>query len=231
MNWPDSFEQLVQDQLDMAELVVPVWRPPRPSCTVAACFICFPRGQSGYGNQGDPAWAGAAIIAANGHIDKASTTGETGARYEAGLLALREGPLLESAFRALPQLPEVLLVNASGRDHPRRAGLALHLGAVLGVPTIGVTHRPLIGCGEWPQLDRGASSPLRVQDDVVGYWVCTRPGTRPLVIHAAWRTDPDTAREIVLSASSPEARTPEPLRLAREVARTARYAAETRQPA
>jgi len=53
------------------------------------------------------------------------------------MLALREGLLLEQAMRALPIAPEVLVVNATGRDHPRRAGLALHLGAVLGLPTVG----------------------------------------------------------------------------------------------
>jgi len=53
------------------------------------------------------------------------------------MLALREGLLLEQAMGALPIAPEVLVVNATGRDHPRRAGLALHLGAVLGLPTVG----------------------------------------------------------------------------------------------
>jgi len=56
--------------------------------------------------------------------------GLASAGYTSGLLALREGPLLEEAVR-LPALPEVLLVNATGRDHPRRAGLAPHLGARL----------------------------------------------------------------------------------------------------
>ena len=50
-------------------------------------------------------------------------------------------------MRALPVAPEVLLVNATGRDHPRRAGLAFHLGAVLGLPTVGVTTRPLVAQG------------------------------------------------------------------------------------
>jgi hypothetical protein len=53
-----------------------------------------------------------------------------------------EGPLLEAAVRALPAQPDVLLVDATGRDHPRRGGLALHLGAALDLPTVGVTHRP-----------------------------------------------------------------------------------------
>lgn len=146
--------------------------------------------------------------------------GRAGAPYEQGLLALREGALLETAVRALPERPDVLLVDATGSDHPRRAGLALHLGAVLGMPTVGVTHRPLIAEGEWPADERGARSPLLLGGELVGYWVRTKAGTRPLAAHAAWRTDSETAAEVVLSAS--QARTPEPLRRARRRAREAR---------
>jgi deoxyribonuclease V len=71
-------------------------------------------------------------------------TGPAGGPYLPALLTLREGPLLEQAVRALPITPEVLVVNATGRDHPRRAGLALHLGAVLGLPSVGGGH-PAIG--------------------------------------------------------------------------------------
>ena len=76
----------------------------------------------------------------------------------------------------LAALPDVLLVDASGRDHPRRCGLALHLGAVLGVPTVGVTHRPLRAEGEWPDDERGATSALVLDGERVGYWVRTKRG-------------------------------------------------------
>jgi deoxyribonuclease V len=148
-------------------------------------------------------------------------TGSAVAAYEAGLLALREGPLLEAAVRALPQPPGVLLVDATGRDHPRRAGLALHLGAILDVPTVGVTHRTLLATGDWPADARGAASPLHLDGEVVGHWVRTRVGRRPLAVHAAWRTGPETAVEVVLTCTH-DLRTPEPLRRARTAARVAR---------
>ena len=146
------------------------------------------------------------------------------------MLALREGPLLESVVRKLPCPPDVLLINATGRDHPRRAGLAFHLGALLELPTVGVTHRPLLADGEWPELVRGAHSQLLLAGERVGYWLCTRCSTRPLAVHAAWRTDPDIALAVVLAASSGTARTVEPIRLARRVAREARAAAGRQTP-
>jgi deoxyribonuclease V len=151
--------------------------------------------------------------------------GCAGAPYESGLLALREGALLEAAVRALRELPDVLLVDATGRDHPRRAGLALQLGAVLACPTVGVTHRPLLAEGSWPADEGGARAPLLLGGELVGYWLRTKAGTRPLAVHAAWRTDPDTAVDVILSASL--ARTPEPLRRARTRAREARAQAMT----
>src|SRR5205823_6008565 len=100
---------------------------------------------------------------------RAVVTGQAGAPYEPGLLALREGPLLEAAVRNLPVEPELVLVNATGRDHPRRAGLAIHLGAALGLPTVGVTDRPLHATGSPPEDRRGATSPLALEGELVGY--------------------------------------------------------------
>jgi deoxyribonuclease V len=186
-----------------------------PDARIGGVFVCFARGKSGTGDIGDPASAASSL-----GEEIAVVQGEAGAPYEPGLLALREGRLLEAAVRALSEAPAVLLVDATGRDHPRRAGLALHLGAVLDVPTVGVTHRPLVAEGEWPPDERGARSPLMLDGELVGHWLRTRPGTRPLAVHAAWRTGPDVAAEVVLATS--RARTPEPLRRARRRAREAR---------
>ena len=218
--WPGSEEELLERQLELAAARPESWRPGMPPHAAGGCFVCFGRGKVGAGAAGDPGWAGAALLRGDDTLTVV-TTGKAGAPYAAGLLALREGPLLEQAVRALPELPDVLLVDATGRDHARRAGLALHLGAVLGVPTVGVTHRPLTAEGEWPPDRRGAKTPLLVDGELVGYWVRTRPGTRPLACHAAWRTDPDTAVEIVLAFTG-QRRSPEPLRQARTAARRAR---------
>jgi deoxyribonuclease V len=221
--WPGCPDELTALQVELERMRPPPWRP-SGDLRVGGVFVCFPRGPTGPGRAGDAAWAAAATVGERGVEGPVVVPGTAPAPYEAGLLALREGPILESAVRALRRLPDVLLVDATGRDHARRAGLALHLGAVLGLPTVGVTHRPLAASGEWPPDERAARSPLELGGEVVGCWLRTRRGARPLAVHAAWRTDADTAAEVVLRSLG-RARTPEPLRIARRAARTARAAA------
>jgi len=160
-------------------------------------------------------------------IGTAVVCGEAGAPYQPGLLALREGRLLEAAVRALPGEPEVVIANATGRDHPYGAGLALHLGAVLDLPSIGVTDRPLVAGGAEPAPGYGATSPLLLEGAEVARLLRTRAGARPVVVHPGWRTDLDTAVSVVL-ATIRRARTPEPLRRARREARRARAVEERR---
>lgn len=213
MTWPTTQEALVAWQDELARAA-----PPASTELGAAggCFVCFPRGETGPGARGDRAWAAAAA-----GLQTAVVEGEAGAPYVPGLLALREGPLLEAAVRALPRPPAVLLVDATGRDHPRRAGLATSLGSVLDLPTLGVTHRPLVATGDWPADERGATAPLLIGDETVACWLRVRRSARPLAVHPAWRTDLDTAVAVVLDATR-RVRTPEPLRAARTAARRAR---------
>jgi deoxyribonuclease V len=218
--WPATAQELIRLQHALGEMTPERWQPPTTVLRIGACFICFEPVQ-GAGAAGDRGFAGAAITHRRRLLAGVSVSGPAGGPYVPTLLALREGPLLEQAVRALPITPEVLVVNATGRDHPRRAGLALQLGAVLGLPTVGVTTRPLVAEGAWPVDQRGATTPLLVGGEVVGCWVRTRAGARPVVVHAAWQTDAQTAVEVVLAATR-RARTPEPLRRARTLARTRR---------
>jgi deoxyribonuclease V len=128
--------------------------------SVGACYVCFTRGEAGCGRAGERGWAAAVLRRGNrGLVESAVAVGAAGAPYEPGLLALRERPLLEAALGTLSERPEVLLVNATGRDHPRAAGLALHLGAMLDLPSIGLTDRTLRAEGREPGAERGATSP------------------------------------------------------------------------
>jgi deoxyribonuclease V len=217
---------LEAEQRAIAALVPGPWRPGPGPLVVAGAFVAFARGEQGPGHPGDHAHVGAAATRDTTEIARAVLEGRAGASYAPGLLAAREGALLEAALRALLATmvePDVLLIDATGRDHPRRAGLALHLGAVFDLPSVGVTHRPLQASGPEPDDVQGAWTGLELDGEVVGRWVRTRRGTRPLAVHAGWRTDPETASDVVLRTVD-RFRTPEPLRLARCAAREARAA-------
>jgi deoxyribonuclease V len=217
--WPDTADELIAAQAALAQLNPEPWVPP-PNPSVAGCFVCFPSDEPGPGGAGDMAWAAAAAPP-----DHATARGITGGEYRPGLLALRAGPILEEAVRNLPTRPDVLIIDATGRDHPRRAGLAVQLGAQLDLPTIGVTHRTLRASGDWPEAERGAHSPLTLDGELVGAWLRIQPRARPIAVHAGWRTDPDAAVQIVMSVAS-KVRTPEPLRQARRLARLERARAQ-----
>jgi deoxyribonuclease V len=220
--WPQTPDELVEVQHRLAVEAPPLWHPPTGELLVGGCFVTFGPEHEGAGQRGDPAWSAAVSMCGSQVVAHHVIAGGAGWRYEPGLLALRIGALIESAVRGLPERPVVLLVDATGRDHPRRAGLALHLGAVLDLPTVGVTHRPMLAHGFWPIDERGATSPLALEDgELVGFWLRTTQGVRPIAVHAGWRVDASTAVDLVRRAGS-QHRTPEPLRQARRLARTAR---------
>ena len=219
--WPTDARDLVAVQRRLAAATPPAWSPGEHEPMLGGCWVCFPRGVSGPGRAGDPLWSAAAVTRGGEVVAESVVTGEAAAPYEPGLLALRIGAALEEAVRALPMAPEVVLVDAGARDHPRRAGLAIHLGVALDTPTVGVTHRPLLARGEWPGPRRGDTSAVRIGDEIVGCWMRTQAGTRPLAVHPGWRTGLSTAVALV-EASTRRQRTPEPLRRARELARRAR---------
>jgi deoxyribonuclease V len=220
-SWPTTPDALLEAQRALADASPDAWQPAGDSPAVGACVVVFARGQSGAGAPGDAAWSAAAVLRHRELLAESTVAGAASGPYIPGLLALREGPCLEAAVCGLAVTPDVLLVDATGRDHPRRAGLAVHLGAVTGLPTVGVTHRALLARGEWPDEARGACSPLVLEGERVGAWLRTRRGARPLAIHPGWRTTLEVAIDVVLTATGGH-RTPEPLRRARRLARVAR---------
>jgi deoxyribonuclease V len=223
--WPTSAEDLQRLQRELAErwLHQPVWHPPADrALRVGGVFVASARGGEGLGDAGDPAWVAAVVVERGAVLHSVVVRDRFDAPYAAGLLALREGRLLAEALAQLGGAPDVVIVNASGRDHPRRAGLALQLGAAHGIPTIGVTDRPLLADGSWPTSARGATAELRLDDEIVAYRLRTAAGVRPVVVHAGWRVDAETACDVVLRMSE-GSRTPAPLREARHLARSARF--------
>ena len=219
--WPSDADALIAYQQQLAAAVPEPYTVDPGTANIGGIWVCFPRGLVGPGTDHDQAWSAAVIMFGGRVVEQRVITGTAGAPYVPGLMALRLGPLMEEALRAVSGLPDLLLLDATAHDHPRGAGLALHLGAELDIPTIGVTHRPLVASGAWPGDHRGATSPLRIGGSVVGCWLRTQPGVRPLAVHPGWRIDLATAVEVVTMLTR-RRRTPQPLRRARQLARRTR---------
>src|SRR5829696_8722619 len=177
--WPTDADSLIAYQRQLTSAAPEPDSFDLSTATIGGCWVCFPRGLVGPGTDHDQAWGGVVIMLRGGVTEQRVISGTAAAPYVPGLMALRLGPLMEEAVRATSSVPDLLLLDATARDHPRRAGLALHLGAELDIPSIGVTHRPLVASGDWPADDQGAVSPLRIGEERVGCWLRTQPGVRP----------------------------------------------------
>ena len=133
--------------------------------------------------------------------------------YIPGLLSFREIPPLLSAWRKLKTAPDVIIVDGQGVAHPRRFGIASHLGLVLGVPTIGCAKSRLCGEHEEPGPKRGDWTPLTHQGERVGAALRTRDGCNVVYVSTGHRVALESAISVVL-ACAPRYRLPEPQRLA-----------------
>ena len=138
--------------------------------------------------------------------------------YIPGLLAFREVPALLSALEALQSEPDVLLCDAQGIAHPRRIGMATHVGIITDMPSIGCAKSLLYGKYEEPGNAKGQFSPLVTNSgEEIGAVVRTRDGVQPVFVSIGHRIDLDKAIEIIMSCSL-KYRIPEPLRLAHKLA-------------
>jgi deoxyribonuclease V len=133
--------------------------------------------------------------------------------YVPGLLSFREIPVILDVLKLLPAIPDVLMCDGQGYAHPRRFGLASHLGVVTGIPSCGCAKSRLIGTYEEPAPMRGSSAELRDGDELIGKVVRTRDRVKPLFVSIGHRITLDEAVELVLACGA-GLRLPEPTRLA-----------------
>jgi len=131
-------------------------------------------------------------------IDCAIARRPTHFPYVPGLLSFREIPAVLDALARLEQMPDVLLCDGQGIAHPRRLGIAAHLGVLTGLPSAGVAKSLLIGThGAVPEAP-GQWTPLRDGDDIIGATLRTRAGCKPVYVSRGHRLDLDTAIELTL---------------------------------
>jgi deoxyribonuclease V len=143
--------------------------------------------------------------------------------YIPGLLSFREGPLALAALERVQTRPDVLMFDGQGYAHPRRLGLASHLGVYLDMPSIGVAKSRLVGTYTEPGPNIGDRNPLVHRGEMVGVALRTKPRTNPLFVSAGHKLDLETAVAVVLR-SLRGYRLPEPTRLADKLTKSGKAA-------
>ena len=133
--------------------------------------------------------------------------------YIPGLLSFRELPGVLAALRQLTAVPDVVLCDAQGLAHPRRLGLACHLGLWLNIPTVGCAKSRLCGTFDEPPVSKGSARPLMHGGEKVGIVLRTRDRVKPLFVSPGHLCDHAAARRLTLAATT-RYRLPEPTRLA-----------------
>jgi deoxyribonuclease V len=137
--------------------------------------------------------------------------------YIPGLLTFREGPAVLDAWAKLQTQPDVLMFDGQGIAHPRRIGIAAHLGVVLDRPSIGCAKSRLTGTYVEPGPNQGDRSPLMYHGEQLGVVLRSKPRTNPLFISVGHKIDLDLAVEVVLRCLRGY-RLPEPTRAADRLA-------------
>jgi deoxyribonuclease V len=184
-------------------------RQPLASCALVAGADCS------YNRFSPQAFAAVVVLRTSDWsvVESATAHGRCSFPYVPGLLSFREIPVLLQAFAQLKHTPDAVMCDGQGYAHPRRMGLASHLGLWLGVPTIGCAKSRLCGTHREPGFKRGRLAQLRHEKEVIGHVLRTRDGVKPLYISAGHRIDLPSAVRLVL-AGCRGYRIPEPTRLA-----------------
>lgn len=159
-------------------------------------------------------------------IERRSAVVTTTFPYVPGLLSFREAPVLLAAFGKLSQAPDLVLCDGQGIAHPRRLGLACHVGLWLELPCVGCAKSRLTGKYVEPGPGPGARTPLVDHGETIGAVVRTRQAARPLFISPGHKIDRESAVRWVLALGRGR-RLPEPTRLAHEYVNQVRTGAAT----
>jgi deoxyribonuclease V len=212
--WPRTEQEArsVQDALRSRLIAGP---GPAGPATVAGLDVA-------YHEDGDRLAAAIVVLDAADHTvrDSAVVRGRAAFPYVPGLFAFREIPALLRALDKLAVRPDVLICDGHGLAHPRRFGLACHLGVLTGLPSLGVGKTPLVGRWEPPGDRRGDRSDLVDGGETVGAVLRTRAGVKPVFVSVGHRMDLGTACDLTLGLT-PRFRLPETTRAADRACRDA----------
>lgn len=151
-------------------------------------------------------------------LETARASSPTAFPYVPGLLSFREGPVILAAYQKLHQTPDILIFDGQGQAHPRRLGIAAHIGLWIERPTVGCAKSWLIGAYEAVGQEKGDFAVLIAPEgDIIGVTLRTRSMVKPVYVSAGHLCDHESARKLVL-ACAPRYRLPEPIRAAHKAA-------------
>ncbi len=154
-------------------------------------------------------------------IESAMATEPVEFPYIPGLLAFREVPAIVAAFEMLQSTPDIILVDGHGFAHPRRFGIACHLGIILRIPSIGCAKSKLIGQFDGLAAEAGEVVPLMHDQEQIGVVLRSKLRTNPLFVSPGTRISFQSAASFVMTCIRGY-RLPEPLRLAHNLVSAAR---------
>lgn len=173
-----------------------------------------------FSRTGETAYAAAAVIdtASLELVESAQAILPASFPYRTGFLSFREVPAALAVMRLLATPVDLVMADGQGRAHPRRFGLACHLGVLTGLPTIGVAKSRLLGRFAEPGEAPGDHTPLEDKGEIVGAVLRTKARCRPLFVSVGHRIDLETAVAWVTRLAARH-RLPEPTRLADKLSR------------
>jgi deoxyribonuclease V len=215
-SWPTTEEAALAVQEELRErLVLGEEGPPPGTGPVTGVDVAYDD------ERGVVAAAAVTLDAATLEVTgRAVAVGPVAFPYVPGLLAFREVPAVLAALEALPGPPGLVVCDGYGLAHPRRFGLACHVGVLTGLPAVGVAKNPFVLTPEPPGPGRGDHTPLRLDGEEVGRALRTRAGVKPVFVSAGHRISLANACAHTL-ALTPRYRLPETTRHADALCRRA----------
>ncbi|GAA1242711.1 endonuclease V [Kitasatospora nipponensis] len=216
-SWPRTEQEALAEQLRLRPRVEPHGPALAPGSLVAGVDVA-------YDDERDTV-AAAAVLLDLGTlevVEESTAVGRIAFPYVPGLLAFREVPAVVDALAGLSRRPDLVVCDGYGLAHPRRLGLASHLGVLTGLRTLGVAKTPFTFTCQPPGPERGAWTPLldEQSEEEVGRALRTRAGVKPVFVSVGHRIGPSEAVDCVL-ALTPRYRLPETTRRADSLCRRA----------
>ena len=207
--WDISPKAAVQLQKELAARVTRKWSDPEVA-TVAGVDTSYRKGR-----------ARAAVVVLTYPelelVERVAVDRKVEFPYVPGLLSFREGPAVMDALNTLKRNPDLLVFDGQGIAHPRRFGIASHVGVLVGIPSIGCAKSRLVGEYEEPGENRGSYTLLTHKGDTIGAVVRTRSKVKPLFVSPGHLIDLKESIRFVLGCC-PRYRLPETTRLADKLA-------------